>query len=103
MTRCSWHDKSVSRHDVRGTIDLGRKSNKTVKEFLTTYKTEVKIALAIVLIIYLPYLIINSGIIKSENTLLLVDTITKYFTPLIIGGLMFVIVYKAIKRNREDR
>ena len=74
-----------------------------MKEFLSNYKTEVLIAIIVVLVMFVPYLIISSGVIKSEDTLLMVDTITKYFTPLIIGGLMFVIVYKAIKRNREDR
>ena len=74
-----------------------------MKEFLSNYKTEVLIAIIVVLVMFVPYLIISSGVIKSEDTLLMVDTITKYFTPLIIGGLISVIVYKAIKRNREDR
>ncbi|MCC6583619.1 MAG: hypothetical protein IT271_07950 [Chitinophagales bacterium] len=73
-----------------------------MKEFLSNYKTEVLIAIIVVLVMFVPYLIISSGVIKSEDTLLMVDTITKYFTPLIIGGLIAVIVYKAIKRNREE-
>ena len=74
-----------------------------MKEFLSNYKTEVLIAIIVVLVMFVPYLIISSGVIKSEDTLLMVDTITKYFTPLIIAGLIAVIVYKAINRNREDR
>lgn len=72
-----------------------------MKEFLSNYKTEVLIAIIVVLVMFVPYLIISSGVIESESTLLMVDTATKYFTPLIIGALISVIVYKAIKRNRE--
>lgn len=74
-----------------------------MNDFISKYKTEVLVGIIIVLVMFVPYLIISSGVIKSEDKLLMVDTITKYFTPLIIGGLIAVIVYKAIKRNREER
>lgn len=74
-----------------------------MKDFLSQYKTEVLIAIAIFAVMFVPYLIITSGVIKSESALLGFDTITRFFTPLIIGALCALIVYRAIKRNREDR
>ena len=43
-----------------------------MKEFLSNYKTEVLIAIIVVLVMFVPYLIISSGVIKSEDTLLMV-------------------------------
>ncbi|HRH57288.1 MAG TPA: hypothetical protein PLS10_06525 [Chitinophagales bacterium] len=74
-----------------------------MKEFLSQYKIEVLIAVTIFAVMFVPYIIINSGLIKSESALLGIDTITKILTPLVIGALCAVIVYRAIKRNREDR
>lgn len=73
-----------------------------MKEFISKYRTEVIISVAIAIVIFVPYFILNSGLIKSEDTLLMVDTATKYFSPLVIGALISIIVYKSIKRNREE-
>lgn len=73
-----------------------------MKEFINKYKTELWVSAAIVIVIFVPYFIISSGIIQSEDKLLAFDTATHYFTPLIIGALVAVIVYKAIKRKREE-
>ncbi|MBK9328758.1 MAG: hypothetical protein IPM95_05420 [Sphingobacteriales bacterium] len=73
-----------------------------MKEFLSIYKTEVIIAVIILIVMFVPYMIINSGIITSTSALLGFDTITRFFTPLIMGVLCGVIVYRAFKRNREE-
>lgn len=73
-----------------------------MKEFISKYKTEVWVMIAIAIVIIVPYLIINSGMIKSEESLLLADTLTKYFSPIIIAGLMFIIVYKALKQSGNE-
>ncbi|MEN9449339.1 MAG: hypothetical protein RJA25_2629 [Bacteroidota bacterium] len=72
-----------------------------MKDFFSKYRTETLVLIAILLVIYIPYFIINSGIIKSEESLLMADTLTKYFTPIIISGLVFIIVYKAIKQSKD--
>ena len=74
-----------------------------MKEFLSKYKTEVLVGIAILVVMFAPYIIINSGWIQSESALLEFDTLTKFLTPLVIGALCAVIVYRAIKKNREDR
>lgn len=73
-----------------------------MKEFLAKYKIEIGVLIAIFIVVSLPYFIINSGIIKSEENLQSLDSLVKNLTPNIISILVGVIVYRAIKRNRED-
>ena len=73
-----------------------------MKEFLAKYKIEIGVLIAIFIVVRLPYFIINSGIIKSEENLQSLDSLVKNLTPIIISILVGVIVYRAIKRNRED-
>ncbi len=73
-----------------------------MKEFLSKYKTEVLIIAAILLVMFLPYLIMSSGIIASAEKLKQIEDITRELTPLVIGLLCALIVYRAIKRNREE-
>lgn len=73
-----------------------------MKEFLSKYKIETGVLIAIFLVVSLPYFIINSGIIKSEENLQTIDLFVKNLTPIIMSILVAIIVYRAIKRNRED-
>ena len=73
-----------------------------MKEFLAKYKIEIGVLIAIFIVVSLPYFIINSGIIKSEENLQSLDSLVKNLTPIIISILVGVIVYRANKRNRED-
>ncbi len=73
-----------------------------MKEFLSKYKIETGVLIIIFLVISLPYFIINSGIIKSEENLQTIDLFVKNLTPIIMSILVAIIVYRAIKRNRED-
>jgi branched-subunit amino acid transport protein AzlD len=73
-----------------------------MKEFLSKYKIETGVLIAIFLVVSLPYFIINSGIIKSEENMQTVDFLVKNLTPIVMSILVAIIVYRAIKRNRED-
>lgn len=73
-----------------------------MKQLYLKYKTEIWVAIAILMVMFLPYQIISSGLIKSDDTLQMIDTATKLLSPIIIGALVFIIVFKAIKKNREE-
>ena len=74
-----------------------------MKEFLSKYRIEVLIIIAIITVMFVPYFILSSGQITDTEKLQQFENITREFTPLIIGVLCILIVYRAIKRNREDR
>ncbi len=73
-----------------------------MKEFFSKYKTEALIIAVILLVMFLPYFIMSSGIITSTEKLKETENITRELTPLVIGLLCALIVYRAIKRNREE-
>lgn len=73
-----------------------------MKQLYLKYKIEIWVAIAILMVMFLPYQIISSGLIKSDDTLQMIDTATKLLSPIIIGALVFIIVFKAIKKNREE-
>lgn len=74
-----------------------------MKEFISKYKIEVLIAALILLVMIAPYFILSSGIISSTETLESIQTITKQLTPIVIGVFCGLIVYRAIKRKKEER
>ena len=74
-----------------------------MKEFISKYKIEVLIFAAIAVVMIVPYFILTYAHIQSEEKLQTIEDITKELTPVVIGILCALIVYRAIKRNREDR
>ena len=78
-------------------------NKKEMKEFISKYKIEILIVVAILVVMTAPYFILSSGIISSTETLENIQTITKELTPVVIGVLCALIVYRAIKRNKEER
>lgn len=74
-----------------------------MKEFLSKYKIEVLILAAIAVVMIVPYFVLTYAHIQSEEKLQQIEDVTKELTPIVIAILCGLIVYRAIKRNREDR
>jgi asparagine N-glycosylation enzyme membrane subunit Stt3 len=74
-----------------------------MKAFLSKYTIEVLVLVLIFAVMSVPYFILNSGVVSSEEKLRNIENTTKALTPVIIGTLCLIIVYRAVKRNREER
>ena len=72
----------------------------------TKYKVETLIVAAILVVMFGPYFLISTsvfGCVKSETKLTEIETVTQQLTPIFIGLLCGLLVYRSFKRNKENK
>lgn len=70
------------------------------------YKVETLLIAAILVVMFGPYVIISTsvfGTVTSETKLKEIETVTQQLTPIFIGLLCGLLVYRSFKRNKENK
>lgn len=70
------------------------------------YTVDLILIIVLFAVMFLPYFVLSTsvfGLVQSDSTLTEIDTYTKELTPLVIGLLCGVLVYRVIKRAKAER